>query len=155
MPITRLYTTGLLPAGPLPDCIPLFCYPHAHNQSVYYCFATNMPLTTLYSTVLFPAGPLPDCILLFCYQHAHYQTVYYWSATKIPITRLYTTGLLPTDQLQRKEQEREEDRRRDRKITSRNGREWGLEIPWGQRKTGKDVKVLSQRHLWCLDDLQD
>ena len=30
---------------------------------------------------------------------------------------------------QRKEQEAEEDRRRDGKITSRNGREWGLEIP--------------------------
>ena len=35
------------------------------------------------------------------------------------------------------EQEGEEDRRRHRKITSRNGRERGLEIPWGQRKTGK------------------
>ena len=44
---------------------------------------------------------------------------------------------------------RREDRRRDGKITSRNGREWGLEIPWGQRKTGKDGKVLLQRHLWC------
>ena len=53
-----------------------------------------------------------------------------------------------------KEQEEEEDRRRDGNITSRNGREWGLEIPWGQRKTGKDGKVLLQRHLWCLDDLQ-
>ena len=30
---------------------------------------------------------------------------------------------------QRKEQEGEEDRRRDGKITSRNGWEWGLEIP--------------------------
>ena len=30
----------------------------------------------------------------------------------------------------------------------------GLEIPWGQRKTGKDGKVLLQRHLWCPDDLQ-
>ena len=44
--------------------------------------------------------------------------------------------------------------RRDGKITSRNGREWGLEIPWGQRKTGKDRKVLSQSQLWCPDDLQ-
>ena len=52
-----------------------------------------------------------------------------------------------------KEQEGEEDRRNG-KITSRNGREWGLEIPWGQRKTGKDGKVLLQRHLWCPDDLQ-
>ena len=33
---------------------------------------------------------------------------------------------------------REEDRRRDGKITSRNGQEWGLEIPWGQRKTGME-----------------
>ena len=33
-------------------------------------------------------------------------------------------------------------------------REWGLEIPWGQRKTGKDGKVLLQHHLWCPDDLQ-
>ena len=40
-------------------------------------------------------------------------------------------------------------RRRNGKITSRNGRELGLEIPWGQRKTGKDGKVLLQRHLWC------
>ena len=53
-----------------------------------------------------------------------------------------------------KEQEWEEDRRRDGKITSRNGREWGLEIPWGQRKTGKDGKVLLQCHLWCPNDLQ-
>ena len=44
--------------------------------------------------------------------------------------------------------------RRDRKITSKNGREWGLEIPLGQRKTGKDGKVLLQRHLWCPDDLE-
>ena len=42
----------------------------------------------------------------------------------------------------------------DGKITSRNGREWCLEIPWEQRKTGKDGKVLLQRHLWCSDDLQ-
>ena len=45
-------------------------------------------------------------------------------------------------------------RQKNGKITSRNGREWGLEIPWGQRKTGKDGKVLLQRHLWCPDDLQ-
>ena len=49
---------------------------------------------------------------------------------------------------------REEDRRRDGKITSRNWWEWSLEIPWGQRKTGKDGKVLLQHHLWCPDDLQ-
>ena len=30
----------------------------------------------------------------------------------------------------------EKDRRRDGKITSRNGREWGFEIPWGPQKTG-------------------
>ena len=48
-----------------------------------------------------------------------------------------------------KEQEGEDDKRRDGKITSRNGREWDLEIPWGQRKTVKDGKVLLQRHLLC------
>ena len=53
-----------------------------------------------------------------------------------------------------KEHEEEEDRRRDGKITSRNGWEWGLEIPWGQQKTGKGGKVLLQCHLWCPDDLQ-
>ena len=31
-------------------------------------------------------------------------------------------------------------------ITSRNGLEWSLEIPSGQRKTGKDEQVLLQRH---------
>ena len=50
--------------------------------------------------------------------------------------------------------EGEEDRSGDGKITSRNGREWGLEIPCGQRKTGKGGKVLLQRHLWCPDDLR-
>ena len=53
-----------------------------------------------------------------------------------------------------KEQEEEEDRRRDGKITSRNWRVWDLEIPWGQRKTGNGEKVLLQRHLWCPDDLR-
>ena len=53
-----------------------------------------------------------------------------------------------------KGEKREEDRRRDRKITSRNGREWGLEISWGQPKTENDGKVLLQRHLWCPDDLE-
>ena len=33
--------------------------------------------------------------------------------------------------------------------TSRNGWEWDLKIPWWQRKTGKDGKVLLQRYLWC------
>ena len=61
-----------------------------------------------------------------------------------------------------KEQEGEEDRR-NRKITSRNGREWGLEILWGQRKTGKDGKIprgtpttskvkglrWDDSHFWC------
>ena len=51
-----------------------------------------------------------------------------------------------------KEQEREEDRRRDGKITSWNGREWDLEIPRGQWKTGTGGKVLLQCHLWCPDD---
>ena len=32
--------------------------------------------------------------------------------------------------------------------------EMGLEIPCGQRKTGKGEKVLLQRHLWCPDDLK-
>ena len=49
---------------------------------------------------------------------------------------------------------RREDRRRDGKITSRNGQEWSLEIPWRQQKTGKDGKVLLQRHLWCPNDLR-
>ena len=89
-------TTVLLPTGRLPDCIQLFCYPHAHYQNVKYCSATHMPITRLYTPDLLPTGPLPDCILLFCYQQAHYQTVYYWSATNRPITRLYTTVLLPT-----------------------------------------------------------
>ena len=53
-----------------------------------------------------------------------------------------------------KEQEGEEDRRKDGKITSRNGQEWRLEIPWGQRKTGKDETVLLQHHLWCPDNLR-
>ena len=53
-----------------------------------------------------------------------------------------------------KEQEGEEDRRRDGKITSRNWQEWSLEIPWGQRKTGNGGTVLLQRHLWCPDDLR-
>ena len=48
-----------------------------------------------------------------------------------------------------KKQEGEEDRRRDGKITSRNIRECGLDIPQGQRKTGKGKKVLLQCHLWC------
>ena len=53
-----------------------------------------------------------------------------------------------------KEQEGEESRRRDGKITSMSGQEWGLEIPWGQRKTGKGGKALLQRHLGCPDDLR-
>ena len=85
MPITRLYTTVLLPTELLPDCIPLFCSQHANYQIVYYCSATHMPITRLYTTVL--------------YQHAHYQTVNYWTATNRPITRLYTTVLLPTELL--------------------------------------------------------
>ena len=40
-------------------------------------------------------------------------------------------------------QEGEEDRRRDGKITSRNGQEWSLETPRGQRKTGKGIVVIS------------
>ena len=40
-------TTVLLPTGRLPDCILLFCYPHAHYQTEYYCSATNMPITRL------------------------------------------------------------------------------------------------------------
>ena len=78
-------TTVLLPTGPLPDCILLFC--------------CHMPITRLNTTVLLPTGPLPYCILLFCYQHAHYQTVNYCSATHMPITRLYTPVLLPTGPL--------------------------------------------------------
>ena len=55
---------------------------------------------------------------------------------------------------QRKEQEGKEDRRRDDEIELRNGQEWSLEIPCGQRKIGKGVKVLLQRHLWCPDNLR-
>ena len=40
-----------------------------------------------------------------------------------------------------KGQDGEEDRRRDGEITSKNGREWGLEIPGGQRKIWKGGKV--------------
>ena len=51
-------------------------------------------------------------------------------------------------------QEGEKDRRRDGKITSRNGQTWRLEIPLGGRKTGKSGKVLLQRHPWCTDGRQ-
>ena len=43
-------------------------------------------------------------------------------------------------------------RRRSQKkkyVTSRNGQTWSLEIPWGQRKTGKGGKVLLQHSLAC------
>ena len=89
MPTTRLYTTVLLPTGPLSDCILLFYYPQAHYQTVYYCYTTHMPTKRLYTTVLLPTGPLPDCILLFCYPHAHYQTIYYCCTTHMPTNRLY------------------------------------------------------------------
>ena len=59
MRITRLYTTGLLPTGPLPDCILLFCYQHAHYQTEYYWSATNRSTTRLYTTALLPTCPLP------------------------------------------------------------------------------------------------
>ena len=99
MPITRLYTTVLLPTCPLLDCILLFCYQHAHYRTVYYWSATYRPITRLYTTVLLPACALSDCILPVCYQQAHYQTVYYCSATNMHITRLNIAGLLPTDPL--------------------------------------------------------
>ena len=51
---------------------------------------------------------------------------------------------------QRKEQEGKEDRRRD----DESIKEWSLEIPCGQQKTGKCGTVLLQRHLWCPDDLR-
>ena len=41
--------------------------------------------------------------------------------------------------------------KKERKTTSRNGQEWGLEISWGQRKTVKGGKVLLQRHMWCAN----
>ena len=48
-------------------------------------------------------------------------------------------------------------RERQKKRCEVNFKEWpgelGLEIPWGQRKTGKGGKVLLQRHLWWPDDL--
>ena len=145
MPITRLYTTGLLQAGPLPDCILLVCYQQVHYQTVYHCSAIHMPITSLYTTCLLPTCPLPHCILLFCFQQVHYLTVYYCSATNMPIIRLYSTGLLPKSPLP------------DciLLVCYQQTHYNGLEIPWGQQKTGKDGKVLSQRHLWCPDDLQD
>ena len=48
-------------------------------------------------------------------------------------------------------------RGRQKKRWEDNIKKWagmGLEISWGQRKTGKDGKVLLQRHVWCPDDLQ-
>ena len=100
MPTTRLHTTVLLPRGPLPDCILLFCYPQAHYQTVYYCSSTHRSTTEL------PKGPLMDgihllyyqqahCqIILLCYLQTHYLTEYYCCATRRPTTRLYTTILL-------------------------------------------------------------
>ena len=43
---------------------------------------------------------------------------------------------------------------RQKKRWEDNIKEWGLEIQWGQWKTGKGGKVLLQRHLWCPDNLQ-
>ena len=46
-------------------------------------------------------------------------------------------------------------RGRQNKSWDENFKKWtGLEIPWGQRTTGKARKVLLQRHLWCPDDRQ-
>ena len=48
-------------------------------------------------------------------------------------------------------------RGRQKKRWEDNIKEWtgmGFGDSWGQRKTGKDWKVLLQRHLWCPDDLQ-
>ena len=49
-------------------------------------------------------------------------------------------------------------RGRQKKRWEDNVKEWtgmgGLEIPWGQRKTGEDGKALLQHHLWCPDNLQ-
>ena len=58
MPITTLYTTVLLPTGPLPDCILLFYYHDSHYQTVY--------------CGLLPTCPIADCILLVCYEQANY-----------------------------------------------------------------------------------
>ena len=44
--------------------------------------------------------------------------------------------------------------KRDGKITSKNGQDWSLEIPRGQRKTGKGGTVMLQHRLWCSDDRQ-
>ena len=52
------------------------------------------------------------------------------------------------------EQEGEEDRRRDGKITSKNGQEWSLEISWGQQTTRKGGKELLQSHQWSPDTRQ-
>ena len=50
--------------------------------------------------------------------------------------------------------EKSKKERKTEEEMERNGREWGLEITWGQRKTGKGGNVLLQRHLWCPDDLR-
>ena len=123
MPITRLFTTVLLPTCPLPDCILLFRNQQALYHTVYYCSATHRPNTILtvycsathrhtarlittvllqkahYQTVHYWSATYRSSTILyttFCYQHAHYQTVHYWSATYRSSTILYTTVLLPT-----------------------------------------------------------
>ena len=48
-----------------------------------------------------------------------------------------------------KDQEGEEDRRRDGKITSKNGQEWRFPEGSGRQKDGK---VLLQRHQRCPED---
>ena len=87
-----MYTTGLLPTGPLSDWIPLFSYTHAHYQTT-----TNRPITRLYTCTTVLPGP-EDWRPLSCYQQVRYQTVYlvYCLANHRPTTRLYTTILLPT-----------------------------------------------------------
>ena len=99
-PTTRLYTTILLHAGPLPDRIFLVYYPQAKLQDcIFYTLSdTQRPTTRLFTNVLLRTGPLLDCLLLFWYPQANYQTEYmnYCSATHGSITRLNTTVHLPT-----------------------------------------------------------
>ena len=142
MPITRLNITGLLPTGPLPDCTLLLCYQHAHYQNVYYCSATNMQ--EVRNGIQKAIGVHYDLLTMIKKRKLRW---YGHISRSSGMAKTILQGTM-------KGEKREEDRRRDRKITSRNGREWGLEISWGQPKTENDGKVLLQRHLWCPDDLE-
>ena len=59
----------------------------------------------------------------------------------------------PVDKPQWKEKEKEADRRRGRRTTSKTGQKWTLPSQLGQLKTGKVGKELLRIRLWCPDDL--